>query len=117
MTETVSLEQMRADAIARGQVTEESLAEARAEQDAYETGYHLAELRKQAGMTQKAVAKALNVSQARISGLENGDLNALTLASVRRYLSAIGGSVRLVASVDDTEVTLRMPAGVGTGAG
>lgn len=108
-------EDIRADMLARGQITEDGIAQARTEQDAFETGYHLAELRKQTGMTQKDVAEVLDVTQARVSALENGDLNSLTLGSVRKYLAAIGGSFRLVAAVDDTEVTLRMPVGVGTG--
>jgi transcriptional regulator with XRE-family HTH domain len=96
--------------IARGQVTETGIARARMEQDAYVAGHRLAELRALTGMTQTQVATAMGVTQARVSAMERGTINILTVASVRAYVAALGGTVRLVASLDDTDVTLRLPA-------
>jgi hypothetical protein len=31
------------------------------------------------------------------------------VASVRAYITALGGTVKIVASLDDTDVTLRLP--------
>ena len=51
MTEMVSWEQVRAEALESGQVSPEALTQAQIEQDAYVAGYRLAELRGKAGMT------------------------------------------------------------------
>lgn len=109
MTEMIPWEDVRAELIASGKVTEESLAQAKVELDAYVAGYRLAELRHKTGMTQVQVAEAMGVSQARISAMERGDVDSLTIASVRGYVTALGGTVRIVASLDDTDVTLRLP--------
>jgi transcriptional regulator with XRE-family HTH domain len=77
--------------------------------DAHVAGYHLAELRHKTGMTQTQVAEVMGVSQARVSAMERGDVDSLTVASVRAYITALGGTVRIVASLDDTDVTLRLP--------
>ncbi|MGH3518299.1 MAG: helix-turn-helix domain-containing protein [Haloechinothrix sp.] len=61
-------------------------------------------------MTQTRVAGAMGVSQARVSAMERGGVDTLTIASVRAYVGALGGTVRLVASLDDTDVTLRLPS-------
>lgn len=103
---------VREKALERGNFTEEGVAKARAEQDAYVAGYGLAELRKRTGMTQTQLAEAMGVSQARVSAMERGDVNTLTVASVRAYIDALGGTVRVVASLDDTDVTLRLPVQV-----
>jgi len=111
MTEMVPFEQVRADALASGQISEQALDQARAERDAYVTGYRLAELRAKTGLTQAQVASAMGVSQARVSAMERGDVRSLTVASVLAYITALGGRVRIVASLDDTDVTLRLPDG------
>lgn len=105
-----------AEAIERGQVSEEAITQARVEQDAQVAGYRLTELRQRTGMTQAQVADAMGVSQSRVSAMERGDVTSLTLASVRTYITALGGTIRLVASIDDTDITLRLPADAGTAA-
>ncbi len=109
MTEMTPWEQVRAEALDTGQVTPEALVQAQVAQDAYVAGYRLAELRGKAGMTQTQVAEAIGVSQARISAMKRGEVDSLTVASVRAYITALGGTVRIVASLDDTDVTLRLP--------
>lgn len=49
------------------------------------------------------------LSQARVSAMERGDVESLTVAGVRAYITALGGTVRIVASLDDIDVTLRLP--------
>jgi predicted XRE-type DNA-binding protein len=110
VSDPIPWDKARADMIGRGQVTEQGITRARVEQDAYVAGHRLVELRALTGMTQTQVATAMGVTQARVSAMERGDLNALTVASVRAYVVALGGTVRLVASLADTDVTLRLPA-------
>lgn len=107
--EAVPWRDVRAEMVERGQITEEGMAEARAEREAYVTGYRLAELREHTGMTQVQLAQSMGISQARVSAMERGDVDTLTVATVRAYVDALGGHVRFVASLDDTDVTLRLP--------
>ncbi len=39
-----------------------------------------------------------------------GEVDSLTVASVRAYITALGGTIKIVASLDDTDVTLRLPS-------
>ncbi|MFD8558953.1 helix-turn-helix domain-containing protein [Streptosporangium canum] len=74
-------------------------AAAEAELDAYVAGYHLKELRKSLGKTQADVAAALGISQSRVSQIENGDLDAMELETLRAYAAALGGHVDVTISV------------------
>ncbi len=62
----------------------------------------LAGLRKQAGVTQVELAKLMGIGQPRVSAIEHGGIDTLTVASVRTYVDALGGDVRIVAHLDDT---------------
>jgi DNA-binding transcriptional regulator YiaG len=90
MTEMIPWEQVRAEALESGQVTQDALTRAQIEQDAHVAGYRLAELRGKAGMTQTQLAEEMRVSQARVSARERGDVDSLTVASVRAYITALG---------------------------
>jgi len=79
-------------------------AAARAELDAHTPGYHLKELRKSLGKTQAEVAAALGVSQSRISQIENGDIEAMELETLRAYAAALGGSIEVTISVGPRSV-------------
>jgi DNA-binding XRE family transcriptional regulator len=74
-------------------------AKARAELDAYIAGHHLKELRKAVGKTQTEVAQILGVSQSRISQIENGDIEAMELETLRAYAAALGGHLDITISV------------------
>lgn len=100
---------VREGMIESGQITEEGVQQARVEREAYVAGYRLGELRNQTGMTQVQLANSLGISQARVSAMECGDVDALTIASIRSYVDALGGTVQLVASVDDTDIPLELP--------
>lgn len=62
-------------------------------------GYHLKELRKSLGKTQADVAAALGISQSQVSQIENGDLDAMELETLRAYAAALGGHVDVTISV------------------
>ena len=62
-------------------------------------GHHLKELRKAIGKTQAEVAQILGVSQPRVSQIENGDIEAMELETLRAYASALGGHVDITVSV------------------
>ncbi|GAA2725597.1 helix-turn-helix transcriptional regulator [Actinocorallia aurantiaca] len=67
--------------------------------DAQVAGYHLKELRKALGKTQGEVAQVLGVSQARVSQIENGDIEAMELETLRAYAAALGGHLDITISV------------------
>ena len=52
--------------------------------------YRLRELREQAAMTQVQLADALDVSQNRISRIENGDIERTQVDTLRKYVEAFG---------------------------
>jgi DNA-binding XRE family transcriptional regulator len=77
----------------------ESKRAARERLDAYARGHQLAEMRKAAGLTQAELAGLLKVSQARVSKIENGEVSGIDV--IRAYVTALGGSVDLVATLGD----------------
>jgi predicted XRE-type DNA-binding protein len=80
-------------------------AAARGIRNARDIGYHLAQMRRQRGLTQAAVAKAMGVSQARVSKMEHGDIERMQVESIAAYLRAIGGHLRLVADFGQATTT------------
>jgi predicted XRE-type DNA-binding protein len=80
-------------------------AAAREVRSARDVGYHLAQMRKQRGLTQAEVAKAMNVSQARVSRMEHGDVEKMQVGSIAAYVTAIGGHLRLVADFGQATTT------------
>jgi predicted XRE-type DNA-binding protein len=80
-------------------------AAARDVRNARDIGYHLAQMRKQRGLTQADVARAMGVSQARVSRMEHGDVEKMQVESVAAYVAAIGGHLRLVADFDQATTT------------
>ena len=72
---------------------------ARQRREAYVRGHQLAEMRKTAGITQVELAESLGVTQARISKIESGEISGIDI--VRAYVSALGGTVDLVATLGD----------------
>nr|WP_243718238.1 XRE family transcriptional regulator [Actinomadura sp. 7K534] len=51
------------------------------------------------GKTQAEVAQILGVSQSRVSQIENGDIEAMELETLRAYATALGGHVDITVSV------------------
>ena len=84
-------------------------AAARDKIEAFVIGYRLGELRVEARLTQVQVAERMGISQARVSQLERGDVNQLEVDTVRRYVAALGGRLRMVANFDDHDVVISSP--------
>jgi len=83
------------DSAERVAARERSREELRAEQ----RGYQLAQLRKNAGLTQAQLAAAMGISQARVSQIEHGKITEMD--AVRAYVEALGGTVDVIARVGD----------------
>jgi DNA-binding XRE family transcriptional regulator len=68
--------------------------------------HRLAEIRREQALTQRAVADAMGVSAPRVSAIEHGDVGHTELATLRSYVEALGGRLRVVADFGDTEFTV-----------
>ena len=79
-------------------IKREMLAEVRA--------YRLRELREQAKMTQVQLADSLQVSQNRISRIENGDIERTQVDTLRKYVEAFGGELRVEVVMGDESFTI-----------
>jgi len=71
----------------------ERVAQAMAIIERRQTAYRLQELRKELGLTQVQLAKELGVTQHRVSRIESGELDNAQLATLRRYVSGLGGEL------------------------
>jgi predicted XRE-type DNA-binding protein len=86
---------------AAGRDVEAAEAEAKNITAAYVLGYRLSELRERAGLSQTEVANRMGVKQPRVSAIEKGDPAQMEVETVRRYVAALGGRLRLVAGFGD----------------
>ena len=64
----------------------------------------LQELRKSHHLTQEQVAEMMQMNQAAISKMERQ--NDIYVSTLRRFVSALGGELKLVASFPDKEVVI-----------
>ena len=67
-------------------------------------GWRLAELRKRRWMTQEQVAIRMGVSVARVSQIESGDVS--TQDVLNRFITALGGTLRLIADFGDEQLKI-----------
>lgn len=79
-------------------------AQAREEILAAVNGAHLADLRKQAGLTQAQLAIATGLTQARISQIEHG--TDVSLDTLRAYVTGLGGHVEIIARLGTTTLNI-----------
>lgn len=68
---------------------------------AWTHAFHLAEERKRLGLTQRDVARLMNVTPGRVSQIENGDLEANEIATLSRYAHALGAKLRVIFDYGD----------------
>jgi predicted transcriptional regulator len=68
--------------------------------------YQLRELREALGLTQVEVARALAVSQNRISRLEHGDIEHTQIDTLRRYVEAVGGQLHVEVMIGDRRIEI-----------
>ena len=68
--------------------------------------WRLREVRESMAMTQVALAKDLGVGQNRVSAIERGDIDHAQVATLRRYVEALGGKLDVEARFGDTRYAL-----------
>ena len=68
--------------------------------------YQLAEVRRDQALTQRDVAAVMGVSAPRVSSIEHGEVDRTEVATLRSYVEALGGRLRVVADFGDTEYTV-----------
>ncbi|MEV1177457.1 helix-turn-helix transcriptional regulator [Nonomuraea sp. NPDC049784] len=62
----------------------------------------MAEMRKRRGLTQTQVAERMEISVARVSQIEGGDVS--TREVLDRYVAALGGTLKLIADFGDEQL-------------
>jgi predicted XRE-type DNA-binding protein len=63
----------------------------------------LARLRVERGLTQQHVARAMGISQPRVSDIERAELGHTQLDTIRAYIGALGGQLQLLAHWGDLQ--------------
>ncbi|CRK61579.1 transcriptional regulator, XRE family [Alloactinosynnema sp. L-07] len=92
-----------------GRDVETARAVARTRTQAYVLGFRLAQLRKEVGISQAEIAERMGVSQPRVSQLENGEVGQMEVDTLSRYVTALGGKLKLVADFEDHGITVTAP--------
>jgi DNA-binding XRE family transcriptional regulator len=67
-------------------------------------GWRLTEMRKRRGLTQEQVAARMGISIARVSQIERGDVS--TQDVLNRYITALGGTLKLIADFGDEQLKI-----------
>jgi predicted XRE-type DNA-binding protein len=83
--------------------------ETREDVDANELAVSLRDLRRVANMSQVEIAKAMGVDQGQFSRFENG--HNCQVATLEKYVVALGGRLELVAVLGDKRIPVRMSVG------
>lgn len=68
--------------------------------------YRLRELREASDLTQIELAVRLNVSQNRVSRLERGDIERTQVDTLRKYVEAVGGHLRVEVELGDERIQI-----------
>ena len=68
--------------------------------------YRLRELREANGITQMELASRIKVSQNRVSRIEHGDIERAQLDTLRKYVEAIGGELKVEMELGDERFLL-----------
>ncbi|MFI6760547.1 XRE family transcriptional regulator [Micromonospora sp. NPDC050417] len=64
--------------------------------------FRLAEVRRNRSLTQREVAEVMGVSGPRVSDVERGKLDTVSVSVLRAYVEALGGRLRVTAEFDDS---------------
>jgi transcriptional regulator with XRE-family HTH domain len=86
----------------RAKMAPDAQARAAARAEAMLLEMQLQELRKARQVTQVDLAKAMNIEQAAVSKLERRE--DMYVSTLREYIKALGGELKLVASFPDAEI-------------
>lgn len=87
-------------------ITAEQMDVAREQTQTVIDAYNLREARKASNLTQVELAQAMGVSQNRVSRMENGDINAMSVDTLRRYVEALGGHMTLLADLPTGRISI-----------
>ena len=68
--------------------------------------YRLAEIRREQELTQRDIGESMGVSTPRVSAIEHGEIDRTEVATLRAYVRALGGELRVVADFGDTHYTV-----------
>ena len=97
---------VRAEAVTEGRLDETRVAAFGEGLRDQVRAYKLAEVRKRQHVTQSVVAATMGVAQPRVSAIERGALSATEVGTLRSYVEALGGRLRLVADFGDEQITV-----------
>jgi len=101
-----SWSEIKRDAVRAGLLTDEQVAASRESAQRELRAYRLAEVRKQSAATQQEIAERMHVTQGRVSQIESGQLDTSELGTLRSYVEALGGKLRVVADFGDLSLTI-----------
>ena len=68
--------------------------------------YRLREIRESLSITQVELAQRLQVSQNRVSRIEHGDIDRSQIDTLRRYVEAVGGTLRVEVVIGDDQILI-----------
>ena len=88
----------------RGKMSPESQARAEARTNEMLVELALQDLRKSLNLTQDQVAEAMQMNQAAVSKMEHQ--SDIYVSTLRKFVLALGGHVKIVASFPDREVVI-----------
>ena len=94
---TKAWREVRRDGVTSGLIDERRVAAHRKVLDEVIVGQRLTDIRKGRGMSQQSVARAMGVTQSRVSRIDSGDLAHTELSTIAAYVRALGGTVSVVA--------------------
>jgi len=104
----MSLEDLQAELLGTDPALGAALAAAESRQQDWHDGYHarLAEVRKARELTQVTLARKMHISQPSVAEMERKA--DMLLSTLRGYIEAMGGELRLVATFPDvpSEITI-----------
>lgn len=98
--------EVREEALKAGLITEDSVAAARRRHDEQARAYRLRQVRQARLSRQEDVAEAMNVSQSRVSRIEAGDIEHAEVGTLRAYVAALGGELRVTADFGDERLII-----------
>lgn len=67
----------------------------RAQSNAYVAIYPLIDLREDFGLTQTALANEIGIDQSNVSRIERGKLSTMEIATLQKYIEALGGTIEI----------------------
>lgn len=101
-----SWDEVKADAVAAG-LDEVRAAEIMVGLREQVRAYKLAEIRRAQHVTQAVIARGMGVAQPRVSAIEHGRLDSTELGTLRSYVEALGGRLRVIADFGDEFIVVR----------